>query len=171
MPLSLHALSAPVFERGFGAMLNWFDRAEAHAVHRKFDAAGFLALKLAPDMLPFIKQVQIATDVSKGCMARLAGEEVPSWADDEKSFDDLRARVRRAMDFVAAADAAKVDAGESREIVLPMRNRDPLHFTGADYLRFWAMPNFYFHMTTTYNLLRAGGVDLGKADFLGAARP
>ncbi len=170
MSLGLHAASVPAFDRGFRAMLTWFDRAEQHAQQRKFNANEFLGSKLSPDMLPLVKQVQIATDVVKGCVCRLAGDEVPSWADEEKTFDDLRARVRRAIDLLASADAARIDAGETRQVVLPMRNRDPLQFTGADYLRFWAMPNFYFHLTTTYALLRAGGVDLGKADFLGAPR-
>ena len=170
MSLGLHAVSAPVFDRGLRSMLTWFDRAEAHAQQRKFDPSGFLSLKLAPDMLPLVKQVQIATDVVKGALARLAGDEVPSWVDDEKDLADLRARVKRALDFVAAADPARIDAGETREIVLTLRNRDPIRFAGTDYLRFWALPNYYFHLTTTYALLRQGGVDLGKADFLGASR-
>jgi uncharacterized protein len=170
MSLGLHAASAPIFDRGLRSMLQWFDLAEQHAQQRKFDPAGFLAMKLAPDMLPLLKQVQIATDVVKGCLARLAGDEVPSWADDEKTFDDLRARVKRGLDFVASADPARVDAGETREIVLTLRNRDPIRFVGADYLRFWALPNYFFHLTTTYALLRHSGVELGKADFLGAPR-
>ncbi len=170
MPLGLHAACAPVFDRGLNAMLTWFDRAEQHAQQRKFDASGFLALKLAPDMLPLVKQVQISTDVVKGCLARLSGDEIPSWPDDEKTFDELRTRVQRALAFVGASDASRVDAGEAREIVLTVRNRDPIRFAGADYLRFWALPNYYFHLTTTYALLRHGGVDLGKADYLGAPR-
>jgi hypothetical protein len=170
MSLGLHAACAPVFDRGLNAMLTWFDRAEQHAAQRKFDATNLLSTRLAPDMLPLVKQVQIATDVVKGCLARLAGDEVPSWVDDEKTFDDLRTRVRRALDFVAASDAARVDAGETREIVLTLRNRDPMRFAGADYLRFWALPNYFFHLTTTYALLRHAGVELGKADFLGPAR-
>jgi uncharacterized protein len=170
MPIGLHAMSAPVFQRGFQAMSSWFDRAEQHAAQRKFDPSGFLAMKLAPDMLPLVRQVQIATDTTKGCMARLAGDEVPSWPDDEKSFDDLRARVRKAVDYVTSFDAARIDAGETREIVLPLRNRDPIRFVGVDYLRFWVLPNYYFHLTTTYALLRQGGVELGKVDFLGANR-
>ncbi len=170
MSLGLHATSAPIFDRGLRSMLVWFDRAEQHAQQRKFDAAGLLGMKLAPDMLPMLKQVQITTDVIKGCLARLSGDEVPSWPDDEKTFDDLRARVHRALEFVAAADPVRVDAGETREVVLTLRNRDPMRFAGADYLRFWALPNYFFHLTTTYALLRHGGVDLGKADFLGAPR-
>lgn len=170
MSSSLHAATAPVFERMFGNMLVWLDRAEQHATQRKFDPTGYLSMKLAPDMLPLTKQVQIATDVAKGCMARLAGDEVPSWPDNEASFDDLRARVHKAMAYVSSFDAARVDAGASREIVLNLRNRDPLKFSGPDYVRFWAMPNFYFHMTTAYALLRHSGVELGKSDFLGGSR-
>jgi uncharacterized protein len=170
MSLGLHATSAPIFDRGLRSMLVWFDLAEQHAQQRKFDPAGLLSMKLAPDMLPLVKQVQITTDTVKGCIARLAGDEVPSWPDDEKTFDDLRARVKRGLDFVASADPVRVDAGEAREIVLTLRNRDPLRFVGADYLRFWALPNYFFHLTTAYALLRHGGVELGKADFLGAPR-
>lgn len=170
MSLSLHAATAPVFERMFGSLLVWLDRAEQHAAQRKFDTAGYLSMKLAPDMLPLTKQIQIATDTAKGCMARLAGDEVPSWPDNEASFDDLRARVRKAMAYVASFDAARVDAGATRAIVLPLRNREPLKFTGPDYVRFWALPNFYFHMTTAYTLLRHAGVELGKTDFLGGSR-
>lgn len=170
MNLSMHAATAPVFERMLGNLLSWLDRAEQHAGQRKFDTNGFLGMKLAPDMLPLTKQIQIATDVCKGCMARLAGDEVPSWPDDEASFDDLRARVRKALVYVASFDAARIDAGATREIVLTLRNRDPLRFVGSDYVRFWALPNFYFHVTTAYALLRHSGVELGKSDYLGGAR-
>ncbi len=167
MTMSMHASTAPIFDRMLNNMLVWLDRAEQHATQRKFDAAGFLSLKLAPDMLPLVKQVQITTDTVKGCMARLAGDEVPSWPDDEVTFDDLRARVKKAIAYVASFDAARIDGSENRDIVLPLRNRDPLKFTGSNYVRFFAIPNFYFHATTTYALLRHAGVELGKGEFLG----
>ncbi len=168
MSLSMHAITAPVFDRMLYNMLAWLDRAEAHATQRKFDAASFLSMKLAPDMLPLVRQVQIATDSCKGCMARLAGVEIPSWPDDEATMDDVRARVRKAIAYVATFTSTQIDAGESRAITVPMRNRDPLQFVGADYVRAWAMPNFYFHTTATYMLLRHAGVELGKSDFLGS---
>ncbi len=166
MPHSLHADTAPVFDRMLNNMLAWFDRAEQHAAARKFEPVNYLALRLAPDMLPLLKQVQITTDTVKGCMARLTGIDVPSWPDDETAWPDVRVRVRKALDYVASFDAAAIDAGADRDIVLTLRNRDPLRFKGDDYVRAWAMPNFYFHATTTYALLRQAGVELGKNDFL-----
>jgi uncharacterized protein len=166
MSLTLHQSTAPVFQRGFRAMRIWFDKAEQHAAARKFDATGFLSMKLAPDMLPLMRQVQIATDTAKGCMSRLAGEELPVWPDDETSFADLRARLDKVLAHVEKFQPAQIDAGATREIVITLRNRDPLKFTAEDYVRHWAMPNFYFHATTAYALLRQAGVELGKGDYL-----
>jgi hypothetical protein len=135
---------------------------------RKFDSANFLGLRLAPDMLPFTRQIQITTDGVKGCMARLAGLEVPKWEDNEASFDDLRTRIRKTIDYVQSFSAAQIDGSEAREILLPTRQGDPLRLTGEAFLKHFVLPNFFFHATTTYALLRHGGVDLGKKDFLGA---
>jgi hypothetical protein len=163
----MHAASVPVFQRMLGNLLNWLDKAEAHAQARKFSPDNYLALRLAPDMLPFLKQIQIASDNAKGCVARLAGQEVPKWDDTENTLADLRARIRRTLDYVASVPAAAFEGSETREIVIPLRNRDPLVFTGEDYLRHFALPNFYFHVTTAYALLRHAGVELGKGDYLG----
>jgi hypothetical protein len=163
----MHSACVPIFVRMLGNLLTWLDKAEAHAQTKKFDTANYLGLRLAPDMLPFTRQIQIATDTAKGCVARLAGLEVPKWDDTEASFGDLRARIRKAIDYVQSIPAAQVDGSEAREIVLPMRSGDPLRFTGEAYLKHWVLPNFFFHMTTTYALLRHAGVDLGKADYLG----
>ena len=168
MSLSMYSASAPVFTRGLGNMLAWLDKAQAHAEARNFDSANYLGLRLAPDMLPLVKQVQIASDAAKGCMGRLAGQELPKWDDSEASLDDLRARVRKTLDYVQSFQPAQIDGSEEREVVIPLRNRDPLKFTGEAYLRHWALPNFYFHATTLYALLRHAGVDLGKGDYLGA---
>lgn len=167
MSLSMHAASVPVFVRMLGNLLTWLDKAEAHAQARKFDVNNFVGLRLAPDMLPFSRQIQIATDTAKGCVARLAGLEVPKWEDNEATFDDLRARVRKAIDYVQSIPPAQIDGSEQREIVLPMRSGDPLRFTGENYVRFWVLPNFFFHVTTAYALLRHGGVEIGKGDYLG----
>lgn len=167
MSLSMHSASVPIFQRMLGNMLTWLDKAEAHAQARRFESANYLGLRLAPDMLPLVKQVQIASDAAKGCVARLAGQEVPKWADAEATLDDLRARIRRTIDFVGSVPAAQIDGSEGREVVLPMRNRDPLKFNGEDYLRQFALPNFFFHVTTTYALLRHAGVEVGKGDYLG----
>jgi hypothetical protein len=163
----MHSASAPVFTRGLGNMLTWLDKAQAHANARKFDAANYLGLRLAPDMLPFTRQIQITSDGAKACMSRLAGVEIPKWEDNEASLDDLRARIRKTLDYVQSFSAAQVDGSDGRAITVPMRSGDALQFTGESFLKLYVLPNFYFHSTATYLLLRHAGVELGKADFLG----
>ena len=170
MTISMYSASAPVFDRTLGQMLTWFSKAQAHAEARKFDPANYLGLRLAPDMLPLARQVQIASDTAKGCVSRLSGHEVPSWEDKEASLDELAARVRRTLDHVAGFGPAQIDGSDAREIVLPTRHGEPLRLSGEVYLRQYALPNFFFHATTTYALLRHAGVELGKTDFLGAMR-
>jgi hypothetical protein len=167
MAITMHSASAPIFLRMLGNLQVWLDKAQAHAEARKFDPNNYLGLRLAPDMLPFTKQVQIASDTAKGCMARLAGAEVPKWEDNEATLADLRARVQRTVDYVASFDAAQIDGSEGREIAIPMRSGDPLRFSGEAYLKHYALPNFFFHVTTAYALLRHGGVEIGKGDYLG----
>ena len=167
MSLTMHSASAPVFTRMLGNLLAWLDKAEAHAQARKFDPNNYLGLRLAPDMLPFVRQVQIASDAAKACMSRLAGAEIPKWEDSEASLDELRARVRKTIDHVHSFSAAQIDGSETRPISVPMRSGDALQFNGETFLKHYAMANFYFHMTTAYALLRHAGVEIGKADFLG----
>ena len=169
MSISMHAACVPVFVKQLGAMLNWLDKAETHAEARKFDTAVYLGLRLAPDMLPLVSQIRIASDTAKGCVARLSGQEPPKFEDNEATLDELRQRIRKTIDYVQSVPASAIDGSEARDIVLPMRNRDPLHFTGEFYLKHWALPNFFFHCTTAYALLRHNGVALGKPDFLNAA--
>ena len=166
MSLSMHAASVPSFVRTLNAMLVWLEKAQAHAEARKFDTANYLGLRLAPDMLPLTRQVQIASDGAKGCVARLAGLEVPQWDDTEATLDELRARISRTLDFVESVPAAQIDGSEERPITLKMRTGE-LRFTGQSYLLTFVLPNFYFHATTLYALLRHAGVPLGKMDFLG----
>lgn len=166
MTISMHSASVPVFQRQLEAILKWLDKAEAHAEAKKFDSAVFLQLRLAPDMLPFVSQIRIASDAAKGAVARLAGQEPPKFEDNETSFAELRERVRKTLDYIASVPAEAFAGSETREIVLPVRNRDPLKFEGEFFLKHWAMPNFMFHATMTYALLRHNGVDLGKRDFL-----
>ncbi|MDH4061096.1 MAG: DUF1993 domain-containing protein [Aquincola sp.] len=167
MPISMHTASAPVFVRMFTNLLVWLDKAEAHATARKFDSANYLSLRLAPDMLPFTRQIQIASDAAKACMARLAGIDVPSWEDKEANFADLRARVHKTIDYVGAFSATQIDGSEGRKITIPRRAGDPLQMDGETFLKHYALPNFFFHLTTAYALLRHAGVDLGKSDYLG----
>jgi len=169
MSITMHSASAPIFVRTLTSMLVWLDKAQAHAEARKFDANNFLGLRLAPDMLPFTRQIQITTDGVKGCMARLSGQDIPKWDDTEASLEELRARVRKTIAYVQSFSAVQIDGTEEKEILLPTRQGDPLRYTGEAYLKHYVLPNFFFHATTTYALLRHGGVDLGKRDYLGAA--
>jgi uncharacterized protein len=166
MSITMYSASVPIFARQLGAMLTWIDKAQRHAEARKFDPANYLGLRLAPDMLPFNRQIQIASDGAKGCAARLAGLEVPQWDDNETTIDELRGRIRKTIDYVQSVPAAQFDGSETREIVLPVRVGDPLHFSGETYLKHFVLPNFFFHVTTAYALLRHAGVELGKRDFL-----
>lgn len=167
-PISMHAASVPAFAKMFDNMLRWLDAAKAHAEAKKFSTDVYLTLRLAPDMLPFTKQIQIASDNAKGCVARLAGVEIPKYEDNEATLDELAERIRKTRDFVLSVPAAAFEGSEGREITIPRRSGDALKFDGLTYLRAFALPNFYFHATTTYALLRHAGVPLGKNDYLGA---
>lgn len=166
MSLSMSSASVPVFTRLMTNMIAWLDKAQAHAEARKFDSANYLGLRLAPDMLPFSRQVQIASDAAKGCVARLAGVELPKFEDNEATLEDLRQRLRRTIEFVKSVDPARLDGTEGKEIVLPRPTGEPLRFDGETYLKHFALANFHFHATMTYALLRHAGVELGKKDFL-----
>lgn len=165
--ISMHDASAPVFAKMLGNMLNWLEAAEAHAEAKKFSTDVYLTLRLAPDMLPFGRQIQIASDAAKGCVARLAGVEIPKYEDNEATLDELAERIRKTRDFVLSVPAEAFQGSEGREVSIPRRTGEPLKFDGTTYLRHFALPNFYFHATTTYALLRHAGVTLGKMDYLG----
>ena len=165
--ISMHSASVPVFQLMLGNMLAWLDRAQAHAEARKFDADNYLGLRLAPDMLPMVMQVRIACDTAKRCCARLAGIEAPVHADDETTLDQLRARIRKTLDFVRSVPASAFEGADTREIVLPQRQGEPLRMDGESFFKHFALPNVYFHAMATYALLRHSGVDLGKRDYLG----
>jgi len=167
MSLSMYTASVPVFVTTLNGMLKWLDKAQAHAEARKFSPDNYLTLRLAPDMLQFKNQIQIASDMVKGCAARLAGQDVPAWPDDEATLDDLKARIRKTIDYLQSVPAAAIEGSDAREIALPTRSGEPRRFTGETYLKHFVLPNFFFHSTTTYALLRSAGVELGKKDFLG----
>lgn len=166
MSISMYSASVPVFAHTLGNLSRLLDKALAHAAAKQFDAAVLLGSRLAPDMLPFTKQIQIACDSAKLCVARLAGIEAPKHEDNEASIADLKTRIQRTIDFVKSVHAAQLDGSESREISVPRRD-GVMKLAGETYLKHYALPNFYFHVTTAYALLRHNGVDLGKADFLG----
>ena len=167
MSISMYSASVPVFSRLLSNMLGWLDKADEHAKAKKFDSSIYLGLRLAPDMFALTRQVQIASDAAKGAVARLAGVELPKWEDDEASLDDLRARIRKTIDYVQSFKPAQIDGSEQREVLVPRRVGEPLKFEGEVFLKHYALANFYFHATTTYALLRQAGVELGKGDFLG----
>jgi len=166
MPITMYSASVPVFVRMLGNVGQWLDKAEAHAAAKKFDPAVYLQARLAPDMLPLVKQIQIACDAAKFCVARVAGSEAPKFDDSETSIAELRERIARTLAYVKSVAAAQIDGTDAKDISVPRRDGS-MTMKGEDYLRHFVLPNFYFHVTMTYALLRHYGVELGKADFLG----
>jgi uncharacterized protein len=142
------------------------DKAAAHCTERQIDPAILLNYRLAPDMFPFTRQIQTASDTAKGMAARLAGIDVPGYADTETTIEELKARLARTLDFVKSISPAQVEGAEDREIILKMRTE--MRFTGREYVFGFVLPNIYFHAATAYGILRHAGVALGKRDFLGA---
>lgn len=167
MAISMYSASVPVFVRMLGNLSTWLDKAAAHAEARKFDPLVLVNARLYPDMLPLSAQVQIACDSAKGCVARLAGVEIPRHEDNEKTLAELKARIAKTLDFVASVPAAQIEGTEARVISIPRRNKDPLQLHGEVFLRHYALANLYFHVTTAYAILRHNGVELGKGDYLG----
>lgn len=167
MSISMHSASVPVFVRMLRNLLDWLDKAEAHAAAKKFDTAVLLGTRLAPDMLPFAKQIQIACDAAKFGVSRLAGVEAPKFEDTEVTLEELRERVRKTIAFVESVPAAQVDGTEDKDVNVP-RREGTMTLKGEPYLKHFVLPNFYFHLTTAYALLRHNGVELGKRDYLGA---
>ena len=167
MPITMHSASVPVFVRLLGNLTVWLDRAEAHAAAKKFDASVLLGMRLAPDMLPLKTQIQIACDTAKFCVARLAGVEAPKFDDTEASIAELRERIRQTVAYMQSVSAALVDGSEDKDVVIPRRDA-PVTMKGEAYLKHYATPNFYFHVTMAYALLRHNGVEIGKMDYLGA---
>ena len=166
MALSMYQASIPAFIRQLGNLSKILDKASAHAESRKIDPAVFINARLAPDMYPLSRQVQIASDVVKGCAARLAGIEVPSYVDNETTFSELRARIERTVDFLQSVSAAQIDGSEERTVTLKLHGKDA-HFAGQPYLLNFVLPNFYFHISVAYAILRHNGLEIGKMDFLG----
>ncbi|WP_280155256.1 DUF1993 domain-containing protein [Piscinibacter sp. XHJ-5] len=170
MSISMHSASVPLFVRMLGNLQKWLDKAEAHASAKKFDAGVLLTARLAPDMLPLTSQIQIACDGPKLAIARLAGVDAPKFEDNETTFDQLRERIRKTIDYVQSVPPAQVDGTEDKDIAIPRRD-GTLTMKGEPYLREYVLPNFFFHVTTAYALLRHNGVDLGKKDYLGLVKP
>jgi uncharacterized protein len=166
MAISMFQASIPVLVRGLTNLSAILDKATQHAAARKIDPAVLLGLRLFPDMLPFTKQVQLACDFAKGAAARLSGNEPPKFADEEKTIDELKARIAKTIDYVKGFKPAQIDGSEDRAIAIPIGGQT-YNFKGQGYLLGMVLPNFFFHLTTAYDLLRHGGVEIGKRDFLG----
>ena len=166
MSALLSQASLPIFKTGLGSLSAVLEKGAAHAAEKKIDPAVFLSWRLAPDMFPLVRQVQIATDQAKNGSARLAGVEPPRFEDDETSFEQLKARLAKTTAFLATLDPAAIDASVDREIIFPLGPKKGA-MRGADYLHHFVLPNFYFHATTAYAILRRCGVSLGKLDFMG----
>ena len=161
--------SVPVFIHFLHSLSAILRKAEAYCEAKKIDPAVMLAQRLYPDMFPLMRQVQIATDSAKGAGARLAGIPVPSFPDEEKTFPELQARIAKTVDFLSSLRRDQFDGAETRAISIKAGPRE-LEFVGTAFLEMWAKPNFYFHATTAYAILRHNGVELGKPDFLAGGR-
>ena len=167
MSLSMYQASVPVFRHQIMALAKILAKGEEHANARKIEHSALIQCRLYPDMFPLARQVQVATDAAKGAAARLAGVDVPSYDDNEATFAQLQERCAKTVKFLGTFKHDQIDGSEDREIVLKLGG-GTVTFPGQQYLLGFAMPNFYFHMTTAYALLRHCGVEVGKRDFLGA---
>jgi len=167
MKISMYALSHDVFKKSLTQLLHVMEKGVANAKARSFDTGVLVTARLAPDMLPFSKQVQLTSDFAKNSMARLAGVDPPKFEDNETTMDELLARVKKTLEYIDTVPAAALESSETRDIKIPLRDRT-LEMKGLPFLQNWALPNFFFHFVTAYNLLRHNGVDVGKRDFLGS---
>jgi hypothetical protein len=166
MSLTMYQASIPVFIHMLGNLSSILDKATTHAEAKKIDTAVFINARLAPDMHPLSRQIQIATDMVKGCAARLAGIEVPSYEDNESTFPDLQERIAKTIAFLQSVSAEQIDGSEEREVTLKLRGKE-ISLSGRPYLLNFVLPNFYFHITAAYAILRHNGLEIGKMDYLG----
>ncbi len=166
MSISLYQASVPVFQRSLTQLKSILTKAAAHAEAKKIDESVFLNSRLYPDMLAMGRQVQIAADFAKGPTARLAGVELPKYEDSEKTFVELIARIDKTLAFIGTFKPEQIDGQEERDITIPVGG-NPMSFKGQAYLIHFGLPNFYFHMSMAYAILRHNGVEIGKGDFLG----
>lgn len=168
MALSLHTASVPVFTQMLDSLSAILGKADTYATSRNIEPAALLQARLFPDMLPLVRQVQIACDFARGVCARLAGVDVPSVPDTHASFAELRALLESTRDFIQSLDVAAIEGANDREIVLRPNTPKARQFTGTAYLLSYGLPQFFFHVTTAYDLLRHNGLDVGKRDYMGA---
>jgi hypothetical protein len=166
MTLSLYDVCVPGLLRTLNSISAIIDKAQAHCTAKKIDQSVIVNYRLAADMLPFSRQIQIMSDQAKGMGARLTGAELPSWPDSETTLDDLKARIAKTVDYVKGLKVDAFKGAETRDISLKAGNNE-FKFKGLEYATTWVFPNFYFHATTAYDILRHAGVEIGKRDFLG----
>ncbi|MCY7317430.1 MAG: DUF1993 domain-containing protein [Ramlibacter sp.] len=170
MTISMYSASVPVFRNMLGNLSHFLDKAQAHADAKKFDPAVLVDYRLAPDMLPFRRQVQIACDASKNGLARLAGQEAPKFEDNESTLEELKERVRKTLAYLDSVPRAQVDGCEDKDITFPVGREGTRTMKGEAYLLNLALPNLFFHVTTAYAILRHCGVELGKSEYLMGAK-
>ncbi len=168
MTITAYSASIPVFKHTLTSLKNILEKAQTFEAEKNINFSTLPNMRLAPDMLPLSKQVQIASDVVKGCAARLAGVDTPKWEDNEATLSDLLTRVQKTLDYLDTFTPEQFANCESKTIKLKAGPRE-LEFTGEHYQLYFAIPNLYFHVTVTYSILRHAGVQLGKMDFLGGA--
>ena len=166
MALSMYDLSVPVFSRGLGQLTHLLEKSLAHARANDIDPATLVDARLAPDMITLAGQVQRASDASKLAVARISGIAAPSFPDEEKTYDELLARIAKTQAFLATVDRTLIDGQEERQVTIKSREGEA-HFTAQRYLLQFALPNFFFHVTTAYDVLRHKGMPIGKMDYLG----
>ncbi|MBS0581249.1 MAG: DUF1993 domain-containing protein [Proteobacteria bacterium] len=170
MKISMHSMSVDVLSNILGNLSWLLEKGEAHATAKKIDPSVLLASRLAPDMFPLTRQVQVACDIAKNSVSRLAGLEPPRFEDNETSFEQLRARIARTVAFMKGLPAKDFENSETRDIRVPAGPDRTLEFKGLPFLQTWAIPHVFFHVTTAYNILRHNGVELGKADYIGGGK-
>lgn len=170
MTVSMSSASLPIFKAMLGNLSHILDKAQAHAEARKYDPAALLQFRLAPDMLPFTRQIQVACDAAKNGVARISGVEAPKFEDTESSFPGLKDRIQKTLGYLETVPADRLDGTEDKDITFPVGRETTRTMKGEAYLKHWALPNFFFHITMAYAILRHNGVELGKADYLVGAK-
>jgi hypothetical protein len=170
MAMSMYAASVPVFQHMLRNLIHILEKGEANAQTRKFEPAVLTTARLAPDMLPLARQILIACDAPKLGIARISGIEAPKFEDNEVTFADLKARIQKTLDYLESVPAKAIDGTEDKEITFPVGREKTLTMKAQAYLTTWVLPNFFFHVTTAYAILRHNGVDLGKSDYLAGSQ-
>jgi hypothetical protein len=170
MAMSMYAASVPVFQHMLRNLIHILDKAQANAEARKFDPSVLTTARLAPDMLPFARQILIACDGPKLGVARISGIEAPKFEDTETTIADLKGRIQKTLDYLGSVPAKALDGTEDKDITFPVGREKTRTMSAQAYLTTWVLPNFFFHVTTAYAILRHNGVDLGKSDYLAGAQ-